>query len=520
MNMLRKFRLFLIPMCALLFSVTLASCKKESDPNGFYESTLNKSADGFNFDDAHLSSIRIDTSKAKTVFFLGEEFTADGITVKANFLNDNNDKGSLETTDFTVDTKEVDMYNIGTYSVTIIYRYKDIVEKQKYEINVVSSVFATTPNLEYNAGLEVTFGDDTRVKNYLLNDKYVEEYKNDYDHNFNLDSLMSNLKIKLHKNKTNSDATATEEIGTESLTSSQVKIESSQVSINKVGVYAVKVTYANEIEIDGTKYNDDVVAFLIINVEDPIKSILVDEGSALFEQSINGIDAEKAGWKIRVIPTISAAYTEDFSYDKYGIDDVDIFNVGKIQDVTVYLLEDPKVKCTKSIKISASTTQKITQYNNLYPTIAETGADGKPTVITLANTDFIFGPLPNKIDSTTYYDIGAVYTSDRASKDSYGSVTFDERITIKNSNQPIKFVMDNPGQIVVFYASTGDEEREIVLYSDNEGQLGDELQTELTPATKQKITRKTFDIKEAGTYYFVNPSGGIYIHGFIVVTNL
>jgi hypothetical protein len=78
--------------------------------------------------------------------------------------------------------------------------------------------------------------------------------------------------------------------------------------------------------------------------------------------------------------------------------------------------------------------------------------------------------------------------------------------------------MDKPGKIVVFYASTGDEERELVLYNDLDGKLGDELQTAVTPGTKQKITRETFIIPEAGTYYFVNPTGGIYVHGFLIAT--
>ena len=177
MNMLRKFKYIALIGFALAFSLTLASCKKEeADPNGFYESTINKSADGYNFDEAHLSSITIDTSKDKTVFFLGEAFTTDGITITANFLNDDRKLGSLVTTDFTVDTKEVDMYNIGTYQVTIIYRYKDTVQKQKYSINVVSSVFESTPILEYFAGLEATFADNSRIKNYLLDDKYVAKY--------------------------------------------------------------------------------------------------------------------------------------------------------------------------------------------------------------------------------------------------------------------------------------------------------------------------------------------------------
>lgn len=505
MNVLKKIKFILLGLSALTFSLTLASCNKQEgvDSNGFYRSATNEK-DGYNFDKAHLSSIRIDTSKAKTVFFLGEEFTTEGISITANFLNNENKLGSIVTTDFTVDTKEVDMYNIGTYSVTIIYRYKDTVEKQKYDIKVVSSVFEATPDLEFNSGLEATFADNTRIKNYLLGDTLVEKYKNDYDHNYNLDSLLSGLKVKLHKNKTNSDGTSSTEVKTEDIPASQVKVDTGNIDINKVGTYVLKVTYESpEVEVNGTKYSNNVVAFLVINVSDPIESISIIGNNVSFDQSIDGIDAEKAGWKVHVVPTIAAAYNEDFTYAKYAIENVDIFKVGATQDIKVYLIENPKVSCSKTIRINQSTTENIVQYNNLYPKETTTEA-GK--VITLAETDFIFGPA------------GATYTANRASSDYYESVTFDERITIKNSNQPIKVVMDKPGKIVVFFASTGDEERELVLYADNQGNLGEELQTEVTPETKQKITRKTFDIPAAGTYYFVNPTGGIYIHGLIIVT--
>ena len=76
--------------------------------------------------------------------------------------------------------------------------------------------------------------------------------------------------------------------------------------------------------------------------------------------------------------------------------------------------------------------------------------------------------------------------------------------------------MDKPGQIVVFYASTNDEERDITFYNDKNGQIGDELQAGYTSSTKQVISRITFNAATAGTYYILNTSGGIYVHGLII----
>jgi hypothetical protein len=74
--------------------------------------------------------------------------------------------------------------------------------------------------------------------------------------------------------------------------------------------------------------------------------------------------------------------------------------------------------------------------------------------------------------------------------------------------------MDKPGQIVVFFASTGDEERELVFRNGEE-----DLQTVYSDSVKQVIKQAVFNVPAAGTYYIVNPSGGMYIHGLVVAKN-
>ena len=477
-------------------------------------------------DRTELRSIVLDTSNVRTVFYIGEEFNYDGLVVNrslAVYDASGTNKGlvNMPTKDFTVDSSEVDMNTVGTYKITVTHRLSNRILTQSYNIDVKPSVFESTPGLTYNAGLEVSFADGKRIKEYLLHDKFVEKYKDDYDHDFDLYSLLNGLSIKLHK--WTSDGTDATESRVVALTPSQVTIDSSTVNIDEVGTYVVKVTYeAEDIVIDGVNYSNNASAFLIIDVADPIESIKIQSGSALFDQSIEGIDVEAAGWEVYVKPVVSDSYVEPFTYDKYQIDGVDIFKVNQAQDVTVSLISDPSVNCTKGIKITKSTTQDIISYTTLTPKINGLTTDSMPADILLADTTFIHGPLPNKIDSDTYYNTGATYVSGRASKDIYGSISFDERVSIKGSAQAFKFEFAKAGKLVVFFASTGDEERDLCLYpedQDTHTMSPELLQTETTTAVKQEIVRKIYDIPSAGTYYLANPNGGIYVHGFIIATD-
>lgn len=455
-----------------------------------------------------LASITLDTENVQKVFYVGDIFNYENLVVNRRFLRRDVETERIlennlvdQTKIFFIDTSEVDMNHVGEYLVYVSVRLGSVMRRESYRIEVKSSLFETTPNITYAAGLDVSFADNTKIKTYLLNSEELDA-----------NNLVDNMKFKLEKATNDGDGNTT--IQAQDLTKNNVKIEQS-VNRNEIGTYMIKVTYDNgNVNINGKNYENKVTSYVIVDVVNPIRRIQVlDTSTAVFNASIDGIDAEQAGWQVRVTPTVGSAYTDNFTYDKYTIENLDIFKWGRQQEVKVVLNADPTVTCTKIIQINESQTQDIRAYYNLEPDASEF-VDGKPTKMLLAGTDFIFGPLPNKIDSDIYYDSGATYTSNRS--DSYGSIQFPTRISIKGTAQPIKIVMDKPGQIVVFYASTNDEERDITFYNDKNGQIGDELQAGYTSSTKQVISRITFTAEEAGTYYILNTSGGIYVHGLII----
>ena len=465
-------------------------------------------------DTVMLNAMVIETKNVRTVFYLGEEFSHEGLIVKKSLLvldKNGNRKGYVEeeTLDFTVNVDEVDMNTLGTYEVTVSVREQANVKTQSYEITVKSSLFETTPNLEYYAGIEATFSDGKRMMDVLLKES-----------TFNKDTIINGLKLKLHKKQTNADGTETTDLDPIDITNADVEIEDN-IDINTVGTYLIKVKYkGSDLVINGTTYENEVAAFLIVDVINPITKIqfVGTAASRSFEATVNDIDFAEAGWKFRLTPRVGSAYVVDFSYDLFDVSDIDIFNWGQNQTVTVTYKEDPTVTVNVQIIINESQTQVITPYYTITPEIKENDAEtGLPTVITLAGTNFIYGPLPKAIDSDSYYDGGATYVSGRAAKDSYGTVSFDERISIKGTSQAFKVVLEKDTDLVVFFDPTGDEESELTVYEAKGTELGDDISTVTSGDVKQVIKKAVFTLS-AGTYYIAAPGAGVYVHGFIVAT--
>ena len=76
--------------------------------------------------DFTLKGVEIITDNAKTVFYLGEEFSTEGLVVEAVYsrpINDEENETKRVTCDrYTVNTDQVRINEVGRYSVTITYR--------------------------------------------------------------------------------------------------------------------------------------------------------------------------------------------------------------------------------------------------------------------------------------------------------------------------------------------------------------------------------------------------------------
>ena len=472
-----------------------------------------------------LQNITVDTTNANTTLYLGEQFHCEGLVVKATYslydtagnqILDEKGNGINKTQqvyDYSIDSSDVDTSVIGTYYATVRYRYGKIIRTRQILISVSSSKLETTKNLVYPAGITATYEFASTPAGVEKFDSHVVTVKQGTTFKFD----KSKLKYKLYTN-TVSRTGQSYKTAVSDLSVTDVVVDDSKVDCNQRGTYLIPVTYTAN---DSLGESHTVKTFVIVDVINPIKSIALKSGTRAIGASIYDVDPNKLNWVVRVVPTVGSGYDEKWSDDKFALEGVDIFNWSDSQTVTIRSKEYPDVTGTTTIKINPSETQDIKAYYDLVPKITKIGTDSLPEEITLAETNFIYGPLPKSINGAPYYTSGATYVNGRSGKDAYGSIAFDNRISIKGLTQTIKVVMDKPGQILVFFAGQSDEESELTMYSsDEDGRMDEEVGTGVTGSTKQIITKHIFNCELPGTYYFAAPGAGLYIHGFIIAKAL
>lgn len=480
------------------------------------------------------SSFTVNSDNVKKIFYLGDSFETTGLKVIRNYLLYNKDGSradlpakQYETNEYSIDSSEVDMNTVGKYPVYVTCRVGTSTNTDKYEIEVRSSIFESSPGLEYISGVDVSYTDDTMVKTYTVQNggNPIDLTKND-------------LKIRIHKKTIASDLTATDQI----IATDETKVSYDFTKINKdaVGSYMIKVTYdgGKVTAADGKEYDNKVVSYVLVYVKnDPVSISAGGINKDTFNQTIDGIDL--SNWKIRITREVGYEIVK-FSKDLFEVSGLDNFKVydpanpdtKKIQNITIRLKEDSDISYSPSVKIIKSTTQDIIPYSDLMPlngTISQAGGDytiPAASVVDgytkLANVTNVFGPIP--YDSATkkgckYTDrtnkTGAMDSTNTWYTDKYDSLLFNTRIQMNGSAYKIKVIMDKPGDICVFFSPQNGESVEFVM----QDSIGEELDTALSTSNKQEVVKYVFHVDAAGTYYFFNPSGGIYFHGIAIATN-
>lgn len=514
MNVLKKFKVVFLSVLALMFTLTAVSCNNNKAPErtgitdddeSFTTAKANVSEDGFNFDTAILSSIDIDVSKARTTFFLGESFSSEGVVVKANFLasvDGERKSESFTTTDFSIDTSEVDMYNIGTYPVEVTYRYKAIVNKKTYNVNVISSELAASGE-EYVGGIDVKYNGDL-------------EYTIDLGQTFN--PALDKFTVIEH------DFVGYEEVKSKSVTtnkystdgSTPVKIDASAVNSAVRGDYVVKVEYTpDEVVVDGKTLNYKVKAFIIVHVIDPITRVEFVSGTTTFAATAGNFDY--SDWTFRVTRKNSGVANVNYNNKDFTVTNIVPFVTGTQEAIILYM--DFNIAVRLNLVISESDTHNITT-GNIYSVVYDEEKEANVCTGKVWKEDIKTSDKDVALDDSGIFKINkpSAYATDRLnsagmSKDFYGSLYFGHRPTIKGNDSYVSVKMDNPGILVIYAASTGTSQRDVCVY--DAPNSGNEIALEYVPDTKA-ITQIEVTIEKAGTYYIQSFEGGIYLHALVV----
>ncbi len=525
-----KKKIGLLAMSALMIAA-LASCsgsktRKDISVTDGEVPTVVSSEDSSGIVERY-SGFTIDTTNVRKEFYLGETFSSNGLKVEKSYLKYYKTGGQVEgqsavkyeTKDYSVDSSNVNMNVVGKYPVIVTCRVGSDTQTKRYDVEVKSSLFESTEG-SFISGIRLKINKDSLTSDlkgfidqqndgYSLEDNAILTVNKKYNLTFSED----NLTYEVHKTtveKVEGKLVSTDSVVPDTdIDSSKFTIDATSWNTDENGDYVVTATYnAGKVTIKGVEYDNIVSSYIIISVVNPAKKIEII-GDSEFDANVNGVDF--SSWKVKITRVVDEPQTIDFSDELFTVKNLDNFKWNQLQTVTVILKENTKVSINKSIYINESSTQNIEAIVDIKQTSDAADADG---YVKVGDTNYIFVKDTVKFDDRTdkidNVESGTTYTTD-----SVGALKFYTRVTIKGVDQAFKVVMDKTGQIVVFFATPGVDAKDLEMRNE----AGEVLDATSTPAEIRRCVKYTFEIKEPGTYYFVNPTGGLYVHGFVVAKN-
>ncbi|MBR6287850.1 MAG: bacterial Ig-like domain-containing protein [Acholeplasmatales bacterium] len=507
MNVRKKIKYLSITGLSLLGFLSLASCGKTINVTGgtspsnsgiadnddsFTTSSAHVSETGFNFDTAYLSSTNINTNAARTTFFLGEEFSSEGVVVEANYMQTIDGQRVTETlvsTDFTVDSSDVDMYNLGEYPVEVTYRNKATVYTKTYTIKVISSELSAS-GLEYVGGIELKYNGMP----------YISVGKGS---TFTLDyskfSLTEHIFVGEEETKTKAVTDSFDGTGA-------VKINASKVSTDKFGNYVVSVEYtATPVVVGDKTVSYTIKSFIFAKVEDVITDFTFATGTTTLNAAADTLDF--SDWKFNVTRQSSGLQVVDYNSNDFKVTGITPFILGTQKATVEYTGTDIKVEVDVTIVASE-------KYNIYLGNIYAGGEVWKDDVATSAEDVALDSTGIFKITKPAgYTNASGRLDGEGKSKDKYGDlISFGARPKINKAECYISVEMAKAGTIVIYAATSGSTEREIVVVDAKTD--GKTVGSFKVPETKA-IVSYSVKVDKPGTYYIQCLKDGAYLHGVV-----
>lgn len=252
---MKKIKVISLCAAATLATLSLASCNKNDsndstsrldeivDTRGNLDIDMNEKSSNSN----SLSSISADISNCKTHFYVGDNFNADGLVVKANyreFAGTDVISISKVVTDYYYSTDDVDLSKPGSYPVNITYREGALVKTTTYTVTVTNSEYDDY-DVEYLAGIEPKEFVITISKGSTLNVTKSNFIKHYYK-----------SAIEVSKSELTDEEFA------------KLNIAKNSVDTSKSGKYTMGYTYETSfIDKDGVNHSYTLSGFIIVVVE-------------------------------------------------------------------------------------------------------------------------------------------------------------------------------------------------------------------------------------------------------------
>ena len=454
-----------------------------------------------------LSSITVDTTNARTTFYIGEEFSTEGLKVSANYrkmVDGSWQSKQSELAKYSVDSSAFDSSAIGSYDIVVGYREGDIITSTIYKVNVSPSVYDNlAEGSTYVAGIKATFVDSGL---YGKNNSYIrEQYVKDA---YRFDKTKLNFKLLTNKVLANKQIEQTESV------ISYVEISDSNIQSNvnydKIGSYPIRITYKGEdITVGGKTYENKVSTFVLINVVNPVKKIeKVSTGDTSFETSVSKVDL--SAWQFKITRHVAEDADEvvGFSSDIFKVTGISLLVAGN-QTAYVEYMGEYEGNTRPGVEVAVSVTQNPASNITIYSDLSKFFVNGVE--------------VTENLDKTANIDLSnneGVLLADNIKQananKTYDGITFTRKITIQAASKSscLRIVMPSAGKIVLYVASTGSgEPSRPVLVKDADGE---EVFSANTTQYNNPTDKFEIDVDQAGTYIVTAPGKDIYVFGVII----
>lgn len=430
-----------------------------------------------------LQSISVNADDAKTVYLVGDEFTAEGLKVTASFSESDSEElkeVTLEAGDYKVDSTAYKKDAKGIYPIKVSYTYESVTKNDTYEVEV----------LPLQDGLEVTLADgveDTYKLSAELTTVEIDTSKivvKEVNKNGTLTDV-SGYTTKLYKGQ--------EEV---TLTDGKARVGG--------GAYAIWVEKESE-EFPGYTR----ASFVLIYVNDDLDSFVWKSGDV--SQTV-GEDIISRTWLFTA--TYASGATKEISSKECTFSINTLVDGNKKTTVTYVEYNASGEKFTKTVqvdytveKIAGETTKYTYDFNAIdYSNMGNSGD------VTLQQSDLT--------GVNSFLTIGSGKVTYRNS--AIGSTA----TVLQIEDEGFLVTFNGVGKIIVGYSSTGstntsrvgvwDEEQNYLpaIYDENNSNIAlDESAENVYLVTGTSVSEFTYVINKPGTYAIVSEKNAAYNRG-------
>ncbi len=255
----------LLPMllaAVMLFTVAFAAaCKKD-----------NKDKEE---EKAELISISVDTSNVRKEYFIGEEFSSEGIVVKANIKQPDAEEAeekTLSASEYVLDSSAYVKDTAGTYTIKVSYTLEEVTKEASFDVKVYAQMFE---------GLQVTLKEGTKDK-YELNKDITKanidttkiEVREVDENGVVIDELITDYTVELYNGNRKIELDA-----------------NGRARVDKGGTYQIWASKPSS-KVPGYTLR----GFVRIFVLNDITNFKVNTENAVFEQDADRLDKITADW--------------------------------------------------------------------------------------------------------------------------------------------------------------------------------------------------------------------------------